>query len=101
MIAEQIGDKGEIAFLSAAANATNQNAWIELMNAGARGQPPRTSSVVDTVYGDDDDQKSFDETAALLQTHPNLKGIISPRPPSASLRPLATCRPPTTRARSR
>jgi rhamnose transport system substrate-binding protein len=30
------------------------------------------------VYGDDDDQTSFDKTAALLQSHPNLKGIISP-----------------------
>ena len=34
--------------------------------------------LVDTVYGNDDDQTSFDKTAALLQTHPNLKGIISP-----------------------
>ena len=34
--------------------------------------------LVDTVYGDDDDQKSFDKTEALLQTHPDLKGIISP-----------------------
>ena len=34
--------------------------------------------LVDTVYGDDDDQTSFDKTAALLQSHPNLKGIISP-----------------------
>ena len=34
--------------------------------------------LVDVVYGDDDDQKSFDETAALLQAHPDLKGIISP-----------------------
>ena len=35
-------------------------------------------TLVDTVYGDDDDQTSFDKTAALLQSHPNLKGIISP-----------------------
>ena len=34
--------------------------------------------LVETVYGDDDDQTSFDKTAALLQTYPNLKGIISP-----------------------
>ena len=34
--------------------------------------------LVDTVYGDDDDQKSFDKTEALLQNHPDLKGIISP-----------------------
>src|SRR5699024_4034933 len=29
LIADQIGGSGEIAILSAAANATNQNAWIE------------------------------------------------------------------------
>ena len=34
--------------------------------------------LVDVVYGNDDDQTSFDKTAALLQKHPNLKGIISP-----------------------
>ena len=34
--------------------------------------------LVDTVYGDDDDQKSFDQTEALLQNNPDLKGIISP-----------------------
>ena len=34
--------------------------------------------LVDTVYGDDEDQKSFDQTEALLQNHPDLKGIISP-----------------------
>src|SRR4029077_3037806 len=34
--------------------------------------------LVDVVYGNDDDQTSFDKTAALLQKHPNLKGIVSP-----------------------
>jgi len=77
MIAEQIGDEGKIAFLSAAANATNQNAWIELMTAELEASHPNIT-VVDTVYGDDDDQKSFDETAALLQKHSDLAGIISP-----------------------
>ena len=76
LIAEQIGDEGEIAILSASANATNQNAWIELMKKELESHPNIT--LVDTVYGDDDDQTSFDKTAALLQTHPNLKGIISP-----------------------
>lgn len=76
MIAEQIGDAGEIAILSASANATNQNAWIELMETELENHPDIT--LVDTVYGNDDDQTSFDKTAALLQSHPDLKGIISP-----------------------
>jgi rhamnose transport system substrate-binding protein len=76
-IAKQIGDSGEIAILSAAANATNQNAWIELMKSDLAADHPNIK-LVDTVYGDDDDQKSFDQTEALLQKHPQLKGIISP-----------------------
>ena len=40
LIAEQIGDSGEIAILSATANATNQNAWIEMMEADLEGEPP-------------------------------------------------------------
>jgi rhamnose transport system substrate-binding protein len=77
MIAKQIGDAGEIAILSASANATNQNAWIELMKTDLAANHPNIK-LVDTVYGDDVDQTSFDKTAALLQGHPNLKGIISP-----------------------
>jgi rhamnose transport system substrate-binding protein len=77
LIADQIGDKGEVAILSAAANATNQNAWIDLMKTDLADNHPNIK-LVDTVYGDDDDQTSFDKTAALLQSHPDLKGIISP-----------------------
>jgi rhamnose transport system substrate-binding protein len=77
MIAEQIGDSGEIAILSASANATNQNAWIDLMKKDLAANHPNIK-LVDVVYGNDKDQESFDKTAALLQKHPNLKGIISP-----------------------
>ena len=79
MIADQIGGSGEIAILSASANATNQNAWIDMMEKELSSNPDYSGiKLVDTVYGDDDDQTSFDKTAALLQSHPNLKGIISP-----------------------
>ncbi|KAA1400347.1 rhamnose ABC transporter substrate-binding protein [Aeromicrobium ginsengisoli] len=77
MIAKQIGDKGDIAILSAAANATNQNAWIDLMKQDLSANHPNIK-LVDTVYGNDDDQTSFDKTSALLQKYPNLKGIVSP-----------------------
>lgn len=77
LIADQIGDSGQIAILSAAANATNQNTWIDMMKDELAANHPDIE-LVDTVYGDDDDQKSFDQTAALLQSHPDLKGIISP-----------------------
>src|SRR5919112_261666 len=79
LISEEIGGSGEIAILSASANATNQNAWIEMMEKELADNPDYADiELVDTVYGDDDDQKSFDQTEALLQNHPDLKGIISP-----------------------
>jgi rhamnose transport system substrate-binding protein len=76
-ITKEIGDSGKIAILSASANATNQNAWIDLMKKDLAANHPNVT-LVDTVYGNDDDQTSFDKTAALLQTYPDLKGIISP-----------------------
>jgi rhamnose transport system substrate-binding protein len=77
MIAKEIGDAGQIAILSAAANATNQNAWIDLMKKDLAADHPKIQ-LVDVAYGNDDDQTSFDKTAALVQAHPQLKGIISP-----------------------
>ncbi|MFD2026804.1 rhamnose ABC transporter substrate-binding protein [Promicromonospora aerolata] len=77
LVADQIGGEGEIAILSASANATNQNAWIALMEEKLAADYPDIE-LVEIVYGDDDDQTSFDKTAALLQSHPDLKGIVSP-----------------------
>ncbi|MBA2558716.1 MAG: rhamnose ABC transporter substrate-binding protein [Propionibacteriales bacterium] len=77
LIAKAIGGSGEVAILSASANATNQNTWIDLMKKDLAANYPDVK-LVDVVYGNDDDQTSFDKTAALLQSHPDLKGIISP-----------------------
>jgi rhamnose transport system substrate-binding protein len=78
LIAEQIGGKGEIAILSATANATNQNTWIKFMKEELKKPDYKDLKLVKVAYGDDDDQKSFQETQGLLQAYPNLKGIISP-----------------------
>jgi len=75
---DQIGGTGEIAILSAAATASNQNAWIAAMEAEIESNPDYEWDLVATVYGDDDDNKSFQEAQGLLQSYPNLKGIISP-----------------------
>ncbi|NUL43825.1 rhamnose ABC transporter substrate-binding protein [Cellulosimicrobium funkei] len=77
LVADQIGEEGQIAILSASANATNQNLWIDLMEEELAADYPDIE-IVETVYGDDDDQRSFDQTAALLQTHSDLDAIVSP-----------------------
>jgi rhamnose transport system substrate-binding protein len=79
LISQEIGPGGgEIAILSATANATNQNAWIAAMKTELQKPDYSKLKLVATVYGDDLDQKSFQQAQGLLQTHPNLKGIISP-----------------------
>jgi rhamnose transport system substrate-binding protein len=79
LISDAVGaGGGEIAILSATANATNQNAWIAAMKTELAKPENSKLTLVDTVYGDDDDQKSFTEAQGLLAKHPNLKGIISP-----------------------
>jgi rhamnose transport system substrate-binding protein len=77
-IGKQIDYEGEIAILSATANATNQNAWIKVMEETLKQDKYKDMKLVKIAYGDDDDQKSFQEMQGLIQAYPNLKGVISP-----------------------
>ncbi|MEW2508247.1 rhamnose ABC transporter substrate-binding protein [Amycolatopsis sp. NPDC047767] len=78
MANELAGGEGEIAILSATPNATNQNAWIDVMKTEL-AKPENSKLKLDKVaYGNDDDQKSFQEAQGLLQSFPNLKVIVSP-----------------------
>jgi rhamnose transport system substrate-binding protein len=69
---------GDIAILSAAATATNQNAWIDLMKTTLKLPKYAGLKLVDTVYGDDDATKSTTQANALLTKYPNLKVIVAP-----------------------
>ena len=70
---------GEFAILSAAATATNQNTWIEGMEATLAADPKYANlKLVETVYGDDDATKSTQQAQALLTKYPNLKAIVAP-----------------------
>jgi rhamnose transport system substrate-binding protein len=77
LLASQINSTGEIAILSAAATATNQNAWIDFMKKQLADKYPNMK-LVDVVYGNDDPATSLTVLQGLLSAHPNLKGIISP-----------------------
>ena len=77
LLAKQIGATGQIAILSAAASATNQNAWIKYMKQQLAAKYPNMK-LVSTVYGNDDPATSLKVLQGLLSAYPNLKGIISP-----------------------
>jgi len=78
LISDEIGGSGKIAILSATPNATNQNTWIDFMKDELKKPEYKNIELVKVAYGDDDDQKSFQEAQGLLQSIPDLKGIISP-----------------------
>ncbi|HNS02868.1 MAG TPA: rhamnose ABC transporter substrate-binding protein [Anaerolineae bacterium] len=71
-------DGGEIAILSATSTAPNQNAWIEVMKEVLTQPEYANLKLVDVVYGDDDDTKSYNEAQALFKKYPDLKVIIAP-----------------------
>ena len=73
------GGEGQYAILSATSQATNQNAWIEAMkNAAAADSKYSKLELVEVAYGDDEPQKSTDQTQALLEKYPDLKVICAP-----------------------
>ena len=76
LLAKELHDTGEIGIVSAAATATNQNAWIGYMKQELTKYPKM--KLVSIVYGNDDPPTATQVTEGLLEKYPNLKGIISP-----------------------
>ena len=77
LAADYLPEGGDVAILSAASTATNQNAWIEAAKAVIPEKFPNINLVA-TVYGDDDSVKSTEEARGLIAAYPNLKAIIAP-----------------------
>ena len=78
LLGKQLNYTGDIAILSAAQTATNQNTWIGFMKDELKKPQFAKMKLVKIAYGNDDAQTSFQQTQGLLQQYPGLKGIISP-----------------------
>ncbi|MDC7291398.1 substrate-binding domain-containing protein [Blautia schinkii] len=73
------GGEGQWAILSATSQAANQNAWIDAMKKIMEEDEKYSKlELVEVAYGDDEPQKSTDQTAALLEKYPDLKVICAP-----------------------
>ena len=72
------GGEGQWAVLSATSQAANQNAWIDAMKAAMEDEKYAGLELVEVAYGDDEPQKSTDQTQALLDNYPDLKVICAP-----------------------
>jgi rhamnose transport system substrate-binding protein len=78
IMARELGYKGQIAILSAASTATNQNAWISYMKKELALPRYQHMQLVTIVYGNDDPQLSTTDAQGLLTKYPHLRGIIAP-----------------------
>ncbi|WP_284261983.1 rhamnose ABC transporter substrate-binding protein [Roseicyclus amphidinii] len=76
LAADHMPDGGDVAFLSASATATNQNAWIAAAEEALPNFPG--INIVATVYGDDLSDKSYREAQGLMASYPDLQAIIAP-----------------------
>ncbi len=72
------GGEGQYAILSASSQSANQNSWIEAMKTVMEDEKYSGLELVEVAYGDDEPQKSTDQTQALLAKYPDLKVICSP-----------------------
>jgi rhamnose transport system substrate-binding protein len=73
-----MGGSGEFAILSATPDAANQNAWIAAMKEALKGDKYKDLKLVDTVYGDDQSEQSYNRSLALVDKYPNMKLIMAP-----------------------
>jgi rhamnose transport system substrate-binding protein len=79
MAIEILGEEGgEVAILSASPDAANQNAWIESFEEVLADPQYETLELVDTVYGNDDADESYNQALALVDAHPDLGLIMAP-----------------------
>ncbi|HMF77918.1 MAG TPA: substrate-binding domain-containing protein [Bryobacteraceae bacterium] len=78
-------DQGELAIITGALSAANQNIWISFMRQRIAENHPQLKLVA-IRPSDDDRDKAFSETQTLLKVYPNIKviaGISAPAVPGA------------------
>jgi len=71
-------DGGTFALLSASPDASNQNAWIADLEAALEEPEYANLELVDTVYGNDDADTSYDQALSLVDSHSDLDLIMAP-----------------------
>ena len=72
-------DGGQFAILSATPDAANQNAWIAAMEEALTSDEKYANlELVDTVYGNDDADESYNQALGLVDSNPDLELIMAP-----------------------
>jgi rhamnose transport system substrate-binding protein len=69
---------GKFAILSASPDAANQNSWIAAMKTALKEPKYAKLNLLDTVYGNDESEKSYTQAQALVDKYPDMKLIMAP-----------------------
>jgi rhamnose transport system substrate-binding protein len=69
---------GKFAILSSTPDAANQNAWIASLKEALKDPKYAKLQLVDTVYGNDQQEQSYNQANALVDKHPDIKLIMAP-----------------------
>lgn len=88
MLGEEMGYRGQFAILSSSPTATAQNEWIAAMRRLLQQPRYREMRLVKIAYGEENDQKSLQESQGLLRAYPALRGITG----IFSIAPMAIAR---------
>lgn len=71
-------DGGKFAVLSASPDAANQNAWIESLKTTLTDPAYAKLELLDTVYGNDESEESYNQALALVDKYPEMQLIMAP-----------------------
>jgi rhamnose transport system substrate-binding protein len=74
-LADTIGSKGDVAFVSGGPTATNLNEWITLMKQRIASKYPGIK-VVSIQYAGEDINNATQVTGQLLSAYPHLRGVV-------------------------
>ncbi len=72
-LAKDIGEAGDVAIISAAAEAANQNEWMKYMKVRLKKYPKMQLKA--TKFAGEDQKLAFTIAQDLMKAYPNLKGI--------------------------
>ncbi len=71
-------DGGKFAILSASPDAANQNSWIASLEEALATDEYANLELLETVYGDDQSEKSYEQSLALIDKYPEMELIMAP-----------------------
>lgn len=75
-MASQIGNEGDVAIITTSFTATNQVNWIKVMEDKIAADYPDIKIITTEAVGEDT-QAAYEKATALMNSNPNLKGIIA------------------------